>query len=97
MEYRRVWCPGGTYFFTVNLLERHGNNLLTKKINLLRQAIQNVKRNHSFKIHAWVVLPDHMHCVIELPQGDADFAARWRLIKMNFSKGVPKSERRSGP
>jgi putative transposase len=95
MEYRRVWCAGGTYFFTVNLLERQGNNLLTQQIDLLRQAIQNVKRNHPFKIHAWVVLHDHMHCVIELPEGDSDFATRWRLIKMNFSKGLPKSERRS--
>jgi putative transposase len=22
-NYRRVWVPGGTYFFTVNLLERN--------------------------------------------------------------------------
>jgi putative transposase len=38
------------------------------------------------------VLPEHLHCVIELPSGDADFATRWRLIKMDFSKGVPKTE-----
>jgi len=24
-DYRRAWHPGGTYFFTVNLLQRHGN------------------------------------------------------------------------
>lgn len=35
-----------------------------------------------------------MHCVIELPEGDANFATRWMLIKMLFSRGVPKSERR---
>jgi hypothetical protein len=27
-DYRRTWHPGGTYFFTVNALERHGNDLL---------------------------------------------------------------------
>ena len=42
-----------------------------------------------------MVLPDHLHCVIELPVGDADFAVRWRLIKMGFSKGLPNTERRS--
>lgn len=42
-----------------------------------------------------VVLPEHMQCVIELPEGDADFATRWMLIKMLFSKGIPKNERRS--
>jgi putative transposase len=36
-----------------------------------------------------------MHCVMELPEGDTDFALRWRLIKMGFSKGIPKTERRS--
>ena len=95
MEYRRMWCPGGTYFFTINLLQRQGNDLLTRHIGLLRKAVGDVKRRHPFRIHAWVVLPDHMHCVIELPHDDADFATRWRLIKMNFSKSLPKVEPRS--
>jgi len=94
MEYRRIWHPDGTYFFTVNLLERR-SDLLTRHIDALRNAIQTVRRRYLFKIHAWVVLPDHMHCVIELPDGDSDFAVRWRLIKMNFSKALPNVERRS--
>ena len=53
------------------------------------------EKAHPFVIHGWVVLPDHLHCVIELPQGDADFATRWRLIKTGFSKGLPQTERRS--
>lgn len=36
-----------------------------------------------------------MHCVIELPEGDADFATRLRLIKMLFSREIPSQERRS--
>lgn len=39
-----------------------------------------------------MVLPEHLHCVIELPAGDADFATRWRLIKIAFSKALPKTE-----
>ena len=42
-----------------------------------------------------VVLPDHLHCVIELPPDEADFATRWRLIKSGFSKALPKTERRN--
>jgi len=94
MEYRRIWHPGGTYFFTVNLLERR-SDLLTRHIGILRAVIQNVKRRYPFKIHVWVVLPDHMHCVIELPEGDSNFAVRWRLIKTYFSKALPSVERRS--
>jgi putative transposase len=37
-------------------------------------------RKHPFDIHAWVVLLDHLHCVIGLPLGETDFATRWRLI-----------------
>ena len=39
-----------------------------------------------------MVLPDHLHCVIELPNDDADFATRLRLIKSGFSKPIPKVE-----
>ena len=91
-NYRRAWYPGGTYFFTVNLLERRSNDLLVCFIDALREVVNKVKKAYPFKIHAWVVLPDHMHCIIELPKGDADFALRWRLIKMGFSKSTPKTE-----
>lgn len=88
-NYRRVWQPGGTYFFTVNLLDRYHNDLLVRYIDTLREVIQNVRKRHPFKIHAWVVLPDHMHCIIELPQNDSDYAVRLRLIKQGFSKEIP--------
>jgi len=94
-DYRRTWYPGGTYFFTVNLLERHGNDLLTRHIALLRDAVRRVRLAHPFVIHGWVVLPEHLHCVLELPSGDADFARRLGLIKVAFSKALPATERRS--
>jgi putative transposase len=95
MDYRRALHKGGTYFFTVNCLQRKDNDCLVRNISLLREVIAKVKQSHPFKIHAWVVLPEHMHCVMELPEGDADFTKRWMLIKMLFSRGIPKNERRS--
>jgi len=94
-DYRRAWHPGGTYFFTVNLLERFSNDLLVREIDTLRAAVRRVQQAHPFTIHGWVVLPDHLHCVISLPEGDDDFALRWRLIKARFSKALPVTERRS--
>ena len=94
-EYRRIWVPGGTYFFTVNLLERQSNNLLVRNIGLLREVVRKVRSNHQFEIRGWVVLPDHIHCIMSLPNGDSDFALRWRLIKSGFSKQLPKNERLS--
>jgi len=92
-NYRRAWCPGGTYFFTVNLLNRRGNNLLIEHINLLRASVWTVKQRHPFNIHGWVILPDHLHCILELPGDGTDFSTRWRLIKMGFSKALPRLER----
>jgi putative transposase len=95
MDYRRVWHQGGTYFFTVNLLQRKGNGLLVRHIQALREAVKVVKARHPFEIHGWVVLPEHFHCVLELPPNDADYTTRLRLIKVGFSKSFPKTERRS--
>ncbi|AUH53044.1 transposase [Chromobacterium sp. ATCC 53434] len=91
-DYRRCWTPGGTYFFTVALWRRHGNDLLVRHVDALREAVRAVKARHPFVIHGWVVLPDHLHCVLELPAEDADFALRWRLIKMTFSKRIASGE-----
>jgi putative transposase len=61
-DYRRYRVPGGTYFFTVNLLERRLDTLVLH-IDSLREAVRATRRERSFHIDAWVVLPDHLHCV----------------------------------
>ena len=94
-DYRRYRVAGGTYFFTVNLLERYPNDLLVRHIELLRSVVRKVREKRPFHIDAWVILPDHLHCVWTLPPGDDDFTNRWRLIKQGFSKGLPMTERRS--
>jgi putative transposase len=91
-NYIRNWVPGGTYFFTVNLLERKENDLLVREVDLLRESVRTVKAAHPFEIIAWVALPEHMHCIWKLPEGDSDFARRWRGIRSLFSRGLPKTE-----
>jgi putative transposase len=93
-DYRRNRVPGGTFFFTVNLLDRR-SDLLVTQINLLRDAVRRVRTRAPFRIDAWVVLPDHLHCLWTLPQGDADFPGRWRAIKTAFVKCLPTGEPRS--
>jgi putative transposase len=94
-DYRRPKSPGATWFFTVNLAERHGNRLLVERIDLLRQVFREVKAHHPFAIDAVVVLPEHLHCLWTLPVDDADFATRWALIKAGFSRQIPAGEGRS--
>lgn len=93
-DYRRNRVMGGTFFFTVNLLERR-TKLLVEHIQLLRSVVKTVQKKQPFIIDAWVVLPDHMHCVWTLPEGDDDYPSRWKAIKTLFSRAIPKTERLS--
>lgn len=93
-DYRRNRVPGGTYFFTVNLLDR-SSDLLTRHIDALRAAIREVRTSRPFHIDAWVVLPDHMHAIWTLPPVDFDYSGRWRAIKIDFAKAMPRTERLS--
>ncbi len=93
-NYRRAFVPGGSWFFTVNLLDRR-QSLLVDHVATLREAIAATRADYAFTIDAFVVLPDHLHAIWTLPPGDSDFSIRWRLIKMRFAKALPKREQLS--
>lgn len=84
--YRRVWVEGGSYFFTV-VTERRRELFLREDVRAaLRLAVAKVRERYPFEIEAWVLLPDHIHCIWTLPREDADYATRWRLIKTHTTK-----------
>jgi putative transposase len=87
-EYRRNRVQGGTFFFTVNLANRR-SDLLVREIEALRASVRAVRRATPFHIDAWVILPEHMHCIWTLPEDDTDFSGRWWDIKVRFSKALP--------
>jgi putative transposase len=88
-NYRRVYQPGASWFFTVNLYDRR-RTLLTDHVGTFWQALRKVKRQRPFRLDACVVLPDHIHAIWTLPDGDTDFPSRWRLIKTHFTKTLPE-------
>jgi len=90
-HYVRAFVPGGTFFFTVAILERR-RRLLTDHVDLLRQSFSRVRAERPFRIDAVVVLPDHLHCIWTLPPDDADFSSRWHAIKSTFSRGIARGE-----
>ena len=93
-DYRRYRVPGGTYFFTINLLNRR-SDLLIRHIEALRESVRRTRIERPFHIDAWVVLPEHVHCVITLPPGDDDFSNRIKAIKIRFVRAVEPDEWRS--
>jgi putative transposase len=89
-DYRDNRVPGGTFFFTVRLLDR-GSSLLTDHISAFGEAIRQARSRKPFHVDAWVVLPDHAHAIWTLPPGDHDCASRWRALKIAFSKALHKA------
>jgi len=87
MQYRRFYQSGARYFFTV--VTENREPLLIENIERLRAAFRLCLSRYPFEIEAIVVLPDHLHTVWRLPEGDANFSKRWMVIKRKFSAGLP--------
>src|SRR5438105_10478193 len=84
VRYRRNRVAGGTYFFTVTLSDRR-SIALVDHVGALRAAFRIARQKRPFAIDAIVILPDHLHAILTLAEGDEDFAGRWRRIKGCFS------------
>ncbi len=102
MKYRRTKISGGTYFFTLVTHNRRRFLCNPDNAELLRQAFRYTMQRHPIEIDAFVLLPDHLHCIWTLPKDDHDFSMRWRLIKSYFSRncsdrydGITYKSRRS--
>ena len=85
-EYRRPYVAGGTYFITQVTYQR--NPWLCSELGrkALREAITRVREKYPFRVDAFVLLPDHFHCILTLPSEDQDFSIRLRLIKSHVTR-----------
>ena len=84
MRYRRLIYPGGVYFFTINLRDRK-SSLLISHIDELRQSFKKVQLRYPFKLPGIVILPEYLHMLMELPDGDSNYSLCLSLIKRYFS------------
>ena len=64
---------------------------MIENIERLRAAFLLCLSRHPFEIEVIVLLPDHLHCLWRMPEGDADFSKRWMVIKRQFSSGLPQA------
>ena len=90
-SYRRAYRAGGQYFFTV--VSEGRRPILTQPDirTALRQAIIAVRQNYPFEISAWVLLPDHLHTIWQLPPNDADYSLRWNQIKRRVTHACERA------
>ena len=100
-NYRRPRPSTGPVFFTLCLAER-GSTALIDHLDVLRNAVRATKRDRPFDILAFVVLPDHLHAIWDMPAADRNYSQRWGRIKARFSRDacraglVPPSGRDGG-
>ncbi|WP_439404359.1 REP-associated tyrosine transposase [Bradyrhizobium sp. DASA03076] len=90
VRYRRNFVLGGTFFFTVTLDDRR-SSVLIDHIDKLRNAFRVTRAERPFEIDAIVILPDHLHVIMKLPDNDSDFSGRWRRIKSVFTHRLAAS------
>ncbi len=83
--YRRSSMAGCTYFFTLVSYKRQTILCDEPVRQALRKAIKNTQNKYPFRIDAWVLLPDHLHCIWTLPDNDKDYSKRWSMIKRKVS------------
>lgn len=76
-HFRRAYVPGGSFFFTV-VTEQRAPILCTDTSRVfLRTAIRECRQQWSFRIDALVLLDNHLHAILTLPEGDTRYSARW--------------------
>ena len=87
-NFRRANTKGGTYFFTVVTYRRQRFLCDERVRSALREGTKAAQVTHPFTIDAWVLQPDHCHCICiwTLPPDDADFGIRWAMIKRLVTK-----------
>ncbi len=86
MQYRRAFQPGGMFFFTLVSYRRRPMFRRAIARSILRNAIRETQRRRPSVIDAMVLLPEHLHTIWTLPEGDADFSTRWRKINESFTR-----------
>ena len=84
-NYRRA-REGDTWFFTV--VTRGRVPILTQPTvrHTLKEVLAELRRDRPFQIEAWVLLPDHIHCMWRLPENDSDYSMRWGWFKKEVTK-----------
>ncbi len=85
-SYRRIYHPGACYFFTVVTHQRQPLFQSPENVQLLREAFRYTLKKRPFVLVGVVVLPDHLHCIWNLPSRDADFSNRWKMLKGRLSR-----------
>jgi len=83
-NYMRAFRPGGTFFLTLVAERRAPIVVCESARSMLHAAFETCRRHHPFILEAMVLLPDHLHMLMTLSEGDGDFSVRVANVKSGF-------------
>ncbi len=86
---RRYFSEGNCYFLTHVTYQRRP--ILVENIDLLRSSINRYVEETSSHLIAWVVLPDHWHCIVDPDENSVD--SLMKKIKLSFAQNYLKRQK----
>lgn len=96
-NYHRILEKSGTYFLTLVTYQRRNIFSNPNMRVLFQKSVNHVMAFHPFSLEAYCILPDHIHLILHLPENDADYSMRVRLIKTRFTKAYLQQSDESAP
>ena len=88
-NYKRIFVQGHSYFITIVTHDRQ--HILIKNIKLLRYVFSESKKLYHYDIVAIVILPDHLHMIIE-PEDANEYPKIISYLKRKFTYLVNKND-----
>jgi len=97
---RKPASPSTEHYVLTALLDDERPGAFTDHVDTLRLVWRACRDRYPFTMTAGVILPDHLHCIVALPEGDRNRTARWQLLRELFehvlyrrSAGIRMEER----
>lgn len=87
-KYIRNYVEGGTYFFTLVTNDRKAIFHDPTSIKVCLDAINQIQKCHPFELVAFCFIPDHLHVLVTLPDGQKDYSTIIKEIKRKVTKDL---------
>jgi len=80
----RLISPPGTYFVTFSTWQRRRLFVVESYVRLLLQTLYRYRREGRYELHAFVLMPEHVHLLLT-PAPDITIERAIQLIKGGYS------------
>jgi putative transposase len=84
-NFRRFYIPDALVFITCVTYDRIHYLEDRQNLDLFWQTLRDIQVIHPFHLLAYVILPDHFHWILQIPEGQPNFSQVMQSIKRGFS------------